>query len=79
MAGTRPFRIALPDARLEAIRRQARGFDWDAMPTLIEHGDPWSAGTDPGLLRALCNYWVDGFDWRAQQTALRPASRSRVS
>ncbi len=70
MAGTRPFRIELPDARLEAIRRQVSGFDWDAMPTLTEHGDPWSAGTDPGFLRMLCDYWVDGFDWRAQEAAI---------
>jgi pimeloyl-ACP methyl ester carboxylesterase len=70
MAAATPFRIELPDARLEAIRRQVRGFDWDAMPTLIEHGDPWSAGTDPGFLRTLCDYWVDGFDWRAQEAAI---------
>ncbi len=70
MAAATPFRIELPDARLEAIRRQVRGFDWDAMPTLIEHGDPWSAGTDPGFLRALFDYWVDGFDWRAQEAAI---------
>ena len=70
MAAATPFRIELPDGRLEAIRRQVRGFDWDAMPTLIEHGDPWSAGTDPGFLRALCDYWVDGFDWRAQEAAI---------
>jgi pimeloyl-ACP methyl ester carboxylesterase len=70
MAAPTPFRIALPDARLEAIRRQVQGFDWHAMPTLTEHGDPWSAGTDPGFLRTLCDYWVDGFDWRAQEAAI---------
>jgi pimeloyl-ACP methyl ester carboxylesterase len=70
MAGTTPFRIALPNAQIEAIRRQIRSFAWDAMPTLIEDGDPWSAGADPGFLRELCGYWADGFDWRAQEEAI---------
>jgi pimeloyl-ACP methyl ester carboxylesterase len=70
MAGVTPFRIEVPEARVDAIRRQVRGFDWDAMPVLIEHGDPWSAGTDPGFLHDLCDYWVNGFDWRAQEAAI---------
>ena len=70
MAAATPFRIEVPRARLEAIRSHLRGFDWDAMPTLIEHGDPWSAGADPGFLRDLCGYWADGFDWRAQESAI---------
>jgi microsomal epoxide hydrolase len=70
MTGATPFRVDLPEARIEAIRHQVRVFPWDAMPTLIEHGDPWSAGADPGFLRSLCDYWVDGFDWRAQETAI---------
>ena len=70
MATTTPFRIAMSDARLDAIRQRVRSFDWGAMPTLTEHGDPWSAGTDPGFLRTLCDYWVDGFDWRAQEAAI---------
>lgn len=70
MTGATPFRIDVPEARLETIRRQVRGFAWDAMPTLIEHDDPWSAGADPGFLRGLCDYWVDGFDWRAQEAAI---------
>jgi microsomal epoxide hydrolase len=70
MAAATPFRIDVPEARLDAIRRQVRGFDWDAMPTLIEHGDPWSAGADPGFLRDLCGYWADGFDWRAREAAI---------
>jgi microsomal epoxide hydrolase len=70
MAAATKFRIDLPEARIAAIRQQLRAFDWDAVPTLIEHGDPWSAGVDPGFLRELCLYWADGFDWRAQEAAI---------
>ena len=70
MAGATKFRIDLPETRLTAIRQQLRGFDWDAVPTLIEHGDPWSAGVDRGFLRELCSYWADGFDWRVQEAAI---------
>ena len=37
-------------------------------------GPPWSQGTDLDYLRALTGYWVDGFDWRRQET---PAQRVR--
>jgi len=70
MTEATPFRIDLSDATIEAIRRQVAAFSWDAMPSLIEHDDPWSAGADTGFLRALCDYWVDGFDWRAQEAAI---------
>ena len=70
MAAATAFRIALPEARIASIRQRVRAFDWGALPALVEHGDPWAAGTDPGFLRALCEYWADGFDWRAQEEAI---------
>ena len=33
--------------------------------------DPeWEAGTDPAYLRELVAYWLDGFDWRAQEARI---------
>ncbi|MFO1061880.1 MAG: alpha/beta fold hydrolase [Dongiaceae bacterium] len=70
MIETRPFRIAVPEARLEAIRRRVAAYDWDAVPELAEGGDPWSAGAGLAVMRALCAHWVDGFDWRAVEAAV---------
>jgi microsomal epoxide hydrolase len=80
MGEARGFRIAVADERLAAIRRQVAGFAWDAIPELVEHGDPWSAGASVGFMRELCAYWVDGFDWRAQEAKINrfPQFMARV-
>jgi pimeloyl-ACP methyl ester carboxylesterase len=65
-----PFRIDLPQQRLDALRNAVAAFDWRDVPDLTEGGDPWSAGTSPAFLRRLCDYWVSGFDWRAQEAAI---------
>jgi microsomal epoxide hydrolase len=70
MSEARPFRVAIPEARLAAIRRRVAEFPWDAMPILAEGGDPWSAGASRSLMRELCDYWVGAFDWRAQEAAI---------
>jgi pimeloyl-ACP methyl ester carboxylesterase len=70
MAEARPFRIAVPDERLATIRRQVREFPWDAIPELVEEGNAWSAGAGLSFMRELCDYWVDGFDWPAQEAAI---------
>jgi microsomal epoxide hydrolase len=70
MSELRPFRIEVPQARHETIRRQVADFDWSAIPELVEEGDPWSAGASLPFMRELCAYWVDGFDWRAREAAI---------
>lgn len=39
----------------------------------------WSFGTDPDYLRELVDYWVDGFDWPAQEAALNRLPRFRTT
>ncbi len=70
MARLSPFKIDIPQARLDAIRASVRAFDWRALAPLAEDGDPWSAGTDPAFLRLLCEHWSGSFDWRAQESAI---------
>jgi len=70
MPAPTPFRIAVPDATIAAIHQRIRDFAWDAMPVLEEHGDPWSAGASIPFMRALCDHWLNRFDWRAQETAI---------
>ena len=70
MPDTRPFRIAVPEERIAAIKRRVGEFPWDAMPVLAEDGNPWSAGASLSFMRELCDYWVNQFDWRAQEAAI---------
>jgi microsomal epoxide hydrolase len=65
-----PFRAELPQARLDALYRRIDAFDWTAVPEVVEHGDPWAAGTSLPFMRELCRHWTSGFDWRAQEAAL---------
>ncbi len=70
MSETPPFRVAIPEERLAAIRRQVGEFAWDDIPPLAEGGDAWSAGASLAFMRELCDYWVKDFDWRAQEAAI---------
>ncbi len=70
MPAPTPFRIAVPDATIAAIHQRIRDFAWDAMPVLEERGDPWSAGASIPFMRALCDHWLNRFDWRAREAAI---------
>lgn len=58
--------IEVPDSALEELRSRVRAARWPR-PWPVEG---WGAGTEPGELRRLAGYWVDGFDWRAQEATI---------
>ncbi|MFF9039935.1 epoxide hydrolase family protein [Streptomyces sp. NPDC014892] len=61
-----PFRIAIPQDRLDDLRRRLADTRWpDELP-----GVGWSRGVPAGYLKELAEYWRTGFDWRAQEAAL---------
>lgn len=64
--GIRPFRIDVPDAVLADLRERLARTRW---PGGIP-GSGWRQGADLDYLRALCAYWRDGYDWRAQESRL---------
>ncbi len=61
-----PFRIDVPDAVLERIRSKVAAYEWHEMP---DDGG-WVYGTNLAYLQELCAYWLDEFDWRAQEAKL---------
>jgi microsomal epoxide hydrolase len=62
----RPFTVSVPDAVLGDLRARLAATRWpDPIPRT-----GWDYGTDVEWLRDLCDYWVDGFDWRAQEARL---------
>jgi pimeloyl-ACP methyl ester carboxylesterase len=69
-----PFRIAIPDADLADLRDRLARTRW---PDEINDAD-WSYGTSLAPLRALVEYWANGFDWRAQEAALNELPQFRA-
>jgi pimeloyl-ACP methyl ester carboxylesterase len=80
MSEARPFRIAVPEERIAAIRRRVGEFAWDDVPLLVEGGDAWSAGASLSCMREICDYWVKEFDWRGQEAAINrfPQAMARI-
>ena len=61
-----PFKIDVPDDVLADLQARLRRTRW---PRYLE-GAGWSYGTNPVYLRELVAYWLDDFDWRAQERQL---------
>ena len=61
-----PFRIEVEESVLEDLReRLAR----TRFPDQIE-GTGWEYGTPVPYLRELVRYWLDEYDWRAEEARL---------
>jgi pimeloyl-ACP methyl ester carboxylesterase len=60
------FRIDVPDEVLADLRTRVGRTRY----TQASSSTPWAAGTDPGYLRSLMEYWADGFDWRRAEAEL---------
>lgn len=61
-----PFEIAVPDAVLTDLRDRLARTRWPDQDVEA----PWEAGADVGYVRELCDYWRDGYDWRAHEARL---------
>jgi pimeloyl-ACP methyl ester carboxylesterase len=61
-----PYAIDLPDATLVDLRERLARTRW---PDEVG-GAGWAYGTNLKYLRDLCAYWLEGFDWRAQERTL---------
>lgn len=62
----RPFRIAVEDETLADLRRRLANTRF----TDEVAGAGWEYGTSLGYLEELCAYWLEEFDWRAQEASL---------
>lgn len=68
-SGPRRFRVDVPQEVLERIRQRVASYRWDALPEAPGAGD-WRYGPPIAFLRDLCAYWVDQYDWRAQERVM---------
>jgi pimeloyl-ACP methyl ester carboxylesterase len=62
----RPFSINIPDEQLQELRSRLRTARW---PKRVD-GEGWSDGTDLQFLQRFTEYWLNKFDWRAQERRL---------
>jgi microsomal epoxide hydrolase len=62
----RPFKIDVAESVLEDLRERLRRTRW---PGEIG-GSGWTYGTNLDYLKDLVRYWLDEYDWRAQEAAL---------
>ncbi len=66
MTNPTPFTVEVPQELLDDLHRRLDAVRWpDRIP-----GEEWAFGTSPDYLKSLVAYWRDGYDWRAQETAL---------
>ena len=70
-----PFTAHTDPAALDELRTRLRATRWPDAP----QDAGWSLGTDLDYLRELVAYWVDEFDWPAQEAALARLPRFRVT
>jgi pimeloyl-ACP methyl ester carboxylesterase len=61
-----PFAVDIPEADLDDLQRRLAQARWPESATV----DDWSQGCPLGYLRGLCEYWRDGYDWRAREARL---------
>lgn len=67
-----PHPFAFPDTALDDLRERLARTRWPDKETVND----WSQGAPLGRMRALCDYWRDGYDWRlceARLNALGPS------
>ncbi|MFZ1988586.1 MAG: epoxide hydrolase [Alphaproteobacteria bacterium] len=62
----RPFSIDIPQARLADLRSR---LEQTRLPDAIEEGG-WERGASLSYMRALKNFWLNHFDWRAEEKKL---------
>ena len=61
-----PFRIEIPQAELDDLRRRIAATRWpDCGPSV-----GWERGVPTDYLRELAGHWLDDYDWRAAEAAL---------
>ena len=70
-----PFTAHTDPAALDELGTRLRATRWPDAP----QDAGWSLGTDLDYLRELVAYWVDEFDWPAQEAALARLPRFRVT
>ena len=69
-----PMTIDVPQQVLDDLRERLERTRWpDQVP-----GTGWSRGVDLDYMKQLVAYWLDEYDWHAQQEALNQYAHFRA-
>jgi pimeloyl-ACP methyl ester carboxylesterase len=68
------FEVAIPDQELEDLRARLRNA---RLPEDFAN-EEWRYGIEGNYLRSLIDYWVDEFDWRAQENEINRLAHYRT-
>jgi pimeloyl-ACP methyl ester carboxylesterase len=71
-----PFRINAPDRDLNDVSERLRRMRW---PQEIGANENWQAGTNLAYMRELTEYWLNQYDWRAQERAMNAFPHFRTA
>ena len=69
-----PYRIDIDEAELDDLRARLARTRYPEAETV---GD-WSQGIPLAYVRELCDYWRDGYDWRATESRLNAIPQFRT-
>jgi hypothetical protein len=71
-----PFRVAVPDAELDELRRRLRATRWPDREVVAD----WSQGIPLAYVQEVCRYWAEKYDWRAREARLNgfPQFRTEI-
>ena len=70
-----PFRLAVPEAELDALRERLRATRWPERETVQDD----SQGVRLAELQALCAHWANGYDWRVAEARLNAVPQFRTT
>lgn len=67
MTSPTPFKIAIPDDKLAAIRSRVEAYPWFPAP---ENEQGFAYGMSTPVMKNLQQYWLSGYDWRDAEETL---------
>jgi len=69
------FKLCVGDGAVLDLRERLQRTRWPDEPPGIA---PWKTGTDLAYLKELVAYWLNGFDWRAQERRFNEMRQQKV-
>jgi pimeloyl-ACP methyl ester carboxylesterase len=69
-----PFELHVDDAILVDLHERLARTRWPDEPPI----EPWATGSSVQYVKALCEYWRSGFDWRAEEAKLNAFAQFKV-
>mgnify|MGYP001791073730 FL=1 len=67
MNTSHPFEISVPQSKLDAIRNRIAAYQWFPEPEGLPE---WQLGMSAPVLKDIQAYWLNSYDWRAEEAKL---------